>query len=229
MLSRFDEARAKLTFKASPSITSAVLPKPSLPSFSLNSLVLPSETSRLSSTKSCPDWALDDTAILRPGVRIFLLRDGLKSRTRGPCALPPPMKIGARRSPWRAVPPPFWRPNFLPVRATSERSRAARAVPRRFSSCQVTTRCRMSARGSTPKMSSLSSMSPPALASRVCTLTFILAFLALVGGGLRRFRLSFLNCVFRRGDFSFRLGGRAGFLLGGDGRDFLVARQRRDL
>src|SRR3954453_19405743 len=87
----------------------------------------------------------------------------------------------------------------------------------------------MSARGSTPKMSSLSSMSPPALASRVCTLTFILAFLALVGGGLRLFRLSFLNCVCRRGYLSFRLGGRAGFLLGGDGRDFLVARQRRDL
>src|SRR5689334_18480915 len=87
----------------------------------------------------------------------------------------------------------------------------------------------MSARGSTAKISSLSSMSPPALASRVCTLTFILAFLALVGR----------TCVFRLGLFrrgfvlgssrGFRLGSSASFLLGGDGCDFLVARQRRNL
>src|SRR6185295_17512285 len=98
----------------------------------------------------------------------------------------------------------------------------------------------MSARGSTPKMSSLSSMSPPVLASRVCTLTFILAFLAFVSVGsslgavLGRaglFIVCRLSCVRR---FSFgRLGGlsfgsRAGFLLGGDRRDFLVARQRRN-
>src|SRR3954451_13493475 len=151
------------------------------------------------------------------------------------------MKIGARRSPWRAVPPPFCLPNFLPVRATSERSRAARAVPRRFSSCQVTTRWRMSARGSTPKMSSLSSMSPPLPASRVCTLTFILAFLAFVGVGgrldavLRRAGL-FVFCSLGRIDgFNFgRLGGfgfrsRAGLLLSRDRRDFGIAWQRRDL
>ena len=30
------------------------------------------------------------------------------------------------------MPPPFWRPNFLPVRATSDRSRAALAVPRQM-------------------------------------------------------------------------------------------------
>src|SRR5690242_16678324 len=99
----------------------------------------------------------------------------------------------------------------------------------------------MSARGSTEKISSLSSMSPPALASRVCTLTFILAFLAFVGvrGRLRAVlsRLGlFIFCgLCRVGGISFssslgfRLGGRAGFLLGGDRRDFLVARQRRDL
>src|SRR5690348_6986194 len=133
------------------------------------------------------------------------------------------MKIGARRSPWRAVPPPFWRPNFLPVRATSLRSRAARAGARRLTSCQVTTRWRMSARGSTAKISSLSSMSPPLPASRVCTLTFILAFLALVvRAGLR----SLLARRSVRG--LIRVRGRAGFLLGGDRGDFLVARQRRD-
>src|SRR5438270_1932982 len=86
----------------------------------------------------------------------------------------------------------------------------------------------MSARGSTAKISSLSSMSPPALASRVCTLTFILAFLALVSLGLGLVRLSFLNGVLGSLDLGFRLGGSAGFLLGGDRRDFLVARQRRD-
>src|SRR6476646_5224076 len=86
----------------------------------------------------------------------------------------------------------------------------------------------MSARGSTAKISSLSSMSPPLPASRVCTLTFILAFLALVGFGLcpirRSFRCFILCRLFGRG-----LGRSAGFLLGGDRCDFLVARERRDL
>src|SRR6185369_13328531 len=137
--------------------------------------------------------------------------------------------------------PPFCRPNFLPVRATSLRSRAARAGARRLISCQVTTRWRMSARGSTAKISSLSSMSPPALASRVCTLTFILAFLAFVGvRGRLRAVLSRLGLFIFRG--LGRLGGvrfgsssslclscRTGFLLGGDRCDFLIARKRRDL
>src|SRR5436305_1383999 len=57
MLSRFDEARAKPTFNASPSITSAVLPKPSLPSCCLSVLVLPSATSRLSMTRRLPSLA----------------------------------------------------------------------------------------------------------------------------------------------------------------------------
>src|SRR5690242_4357842 len=87
----------------------------------------------------------------------------------------------------------------------------------------------MSARGSTAKISSLSSMSPPALASRVCTLTFILAFLALVGFGLRLVRLSFLNCFLGSRCLGLGLGGRASFLFGGDRRDFLVARKRWDL
>src|SRR3954464_4809415 len=99
----------------------------------------------------------------------------------------------------------------------------------------------MSARGSTAKISSLSSISPPALASRVCTLTFILAFLAFVGVGsrldavLRRAGL-FIFCGLGRVDgflggldLGFRLGRSAGFLLGGDRGDFLVARQRPHL
>src|SRR6185312_3329242 len=84
----------------------------------------------------------------------------------------------------------------------------------------------MSARGSTAKISSLSSMSPPLPASRVCTLTFILAFLALVGPGLRLVRRSFI--CFIPGS-SFSLGGSAGFLLRCDGSDFLVARKCRNL
>src|SRR3954453_19272233 len=99
----------------------------------------------------------------------------------------------------------------------------------------------MSARGSTAKISSLSSMSPPALASRVCTLTFILAFLAFVSVGSRLDAV--LGCagllIFCGlggvGGFSFSrlgglsLGGCSGLLLGGDRSDFLVARPRRDL
>src|SRR3954447_4072466 len=99
----------------------------------------------------------------------------------------------------------------------------------------------MSARGSTAKISSLSSMSPPAFASRLCTLTFILAFLAFVGLGSRldavlgRAGLFVFCGLGRVGGLSFgglrglRLGCGAGFLLGGDRGDFLVARQRRDL
>src|SRR6478735_6953480 len=241
MLSRFDEARAKPTLSASPSITRAVLPNPSLPSCALRVLVLPSATSRLSITTRLPSRALDDSAIFSPSARTFLLRLDVKTRARGPCALPPPMKIGARRSPWRAVPPPFWRPNFLPVRATSLRSRAARAGARRLTSCQVTTRCKISARGSTAKISSLSSMSPPLPASRVCTLTFILAFLAFVGVGGRIDALLGRGGLFIVGSLSsigsigfgsslgFRLGSSAGFLLGSDRRHFLIARQGRDL
>src|SRR3954451_17056595 len=99
----------------------------------------------------------------------------------------------------------------------------------------------MSGRGSTAKISSLSSMSQPVLASRVCTLTFILAFLAFSGVGARlgavlgRAGLFIFCGLGRIGGLSFgrlggyRLGSGAGFLLGRDRRDFLVARQRRDL
>src|ERR1051325_10509284 len=100
----------------------------------------------------------------------------------------------------------------------------------------------MSARGSTAKISSLSSMSLPPLApSRVCTLTFILAFLAFVGiGGRLRAVLSRLGFFIffglrRVGSFSLgrrprvRGSGSTGFLLGRNCRDFLVARERRDL
>src|SRR3954447_8923598 len=99
----------------------------------------------------------------------------------------------------------------------------------------------MSARGSTAKISSLSSMSPPLPASRVCTLTFILAFLAFVGvggmldallgrGGLFIVgSLSGIGSIGLGGLGGLRLGGGAGFLLGGDRSDFLVARKRRNL
>src|SRR5438270_1969880 len=80
----------------------------------------------------------------------------------------------------------------------------------------------MSARGSTAKISSLSSMSLPAFAEaesdRFCTLTFILVFLAL---GRLRARGS-------GGGFT-GVGRGAGVLLGGDRRDFLVTRESRDL
>src|SRR6187551_1129689 len=99
----------------------------------------------------------------------------------------------------------------------------------------------MSARGSTPKTSSLSSMSPPALASRVCTLTFILAFLAFVGVGrglrvvLGRlgffifFALGHLCGISLGSSLGLCLGGGAGLLLGRDRSDLGIARQRRNL
>src|SRR6476659_1508124 len=86
----------------------------------------------------------------------------------------------------------------------------------------------MSARGSTAKISSLSSMSPPLPASRVCTLTFILAFLALVGRGVA-LRLCLVRGSFRCFSLCCLFGSGAGFLLGSDRCDFLIARKRRDL
>src|SRR5690348_5106786 len=86
----------------------------------------------------------------------------------------------------------------------------------------------MSARGSTPKTSSLSSMSPPLPVSRVCTLTFILAFLALVGVGLCLVRRSF-RCISFSSSRGLSLGSGTSLLLGCDGGDFLIARQRRHL
>src|SRR5260370_34851725 len=78
-------------------------------------------------------------------------------------------------------------------------------------------------------------MSPPPLASRVCTLTFILTFLALVGGGValglghvhRSFTCGFFGS--RRGFCCFGFRSRAGFLLGGARGAFLAPRQRRNL
>ena len=53
------------------------------------------QPSRLSITISVPSLTFDDSAILRPIARIFLFSDGLKSRTRAPWALPPPINVGA--------------------------------------------------------------------------------------------------------------------------------------
>src|SRR4051812_7830973 len=89
----------------------------------------------------------------------------------------------------------------------------------------------MSARGSTANISSLSSMSPAPFAAgsdRVCTLTFILAFLALVGFGLRLVRRSF--CCFVLGSrLGLAIERAARFLLGGNRGDFLVTREGGDL
>src|SRR3982750_154742 len=104
MLSRFDEARAKPTFSASPSITSALLPKPRLRSCSFSCFVFASVTSRLSTTMRLPSFAFNDSAILRPSWRTFLLRLDVKTRARGPWALPPPTNIGAPAPPGAAPP-----------------------------------------------------------------------------------------------------------------------------
>ncbi len=51
--------------------------------------------SRLSRMMRLPPAAFDDSAMRRPNARTFLLRPSVNRRTRGPWALPPPMKIGA--------------------------------------------------------------------------------------------------------------------------------------
>src|SRR4051794_20670409 len=89
----------------------------------------------------------------------------------------------------------------------------------------------MSARGSTAKISSLSSMSPAPLAAgsdRVWTLTFILAFLALVGIGLGLVRLSFC-CFILCSRLGLAIERATGFLLRGDRGNFLITREGWDL
>ena len=44
-------------------------------------------------------FRFDDSAIFRPSARTFLFSETSNSRRRAPWALPPPIKIGARRSP----------------------------------------------------------------------------------------------------------------------------------
>jgi hypothetical protein len=117
---------------------------------------------------------LDDSAILRPSARTFLFRSWPKVAGTLTVRL---TAADEHRSAAIAV-----TGDTAALLATEllagagnvgALARARWQVPRRFSSCQVTTRCRMSARGSTPNTASFSSTSPALAASRVETSTFM--------------------------------------------------------
>src|SRR5437588_2570694 len=161
-------AIAKLASTAAPSMISALV-RPSLARCCCTTLVLPSDTAALSSTMMPPSLALAESACLSASARTFLGRPISWLRTTGPNERPPPRNRFTRAEPWRAEPVPFWRYTFLPVRAISARPLTAWVPARRLASCQVTHRCRMSARASSPKMASGRSTEPAAVPSRLVT------------------------------------------------------------
>src|SRR5215470_2647734 len=68
-----------------------------------------------------PSLALAESACLRASARTFLGKPISWLRGVGPKARPPPRKMLTRAEPWRALPVPFWRYIFLPVRLISAR------------------------------------------------------------------------------------------------------------
>src|SRR5438045_1329846 len=154
-------ASAKLASTSAPSTMSALV-SPSLLKFFCNAAVLPSFTLALSSTMMPPSLALADKACLSASARTFFGRSMAWLRGVGPNDRPPPRKRLTRAGPWRAEPVPFCRYIFLPVRWISARFLTS-WVPRwRLASCQRTQRCRMSGRGSRPKIASGNSIEPAA-------------------------------------------------------------------
>src|SRR5262245_7516096 len=157
-------ASAKFASTSAPSMMSALV-RPSLAKFFCKALVLPSFTVALSSTTIPPSLALADSACLSASARTFFGRSMAWLRGVGPNDRPPPRNRLTRAEPWRAEPVPFCRYIFLPVRWISARFLTS-CVPRwRLASCQRTQRCRMSGRGSSPKMASESSIEPASLPS----------------------------------------------------------------
>src|SRR5262245_12326911 len=164
MLGMLRAAIAKLTSTSAPSMMSALV-RPSLAKFFCKALVLRSFTVALSSTMMPPSLALADSACLSASARTFFGRSMAWLRGVGPNDRPPPRNRLTRAEPWRAEPVPFCRYIFLPVRWISARFLTS-CVPRwRLASCQRTQRCRMSGRGSSPKMESESSIEPASLPS----------------------------------------------------------------
>src|SRR5712691_6463153 len=199
-------ASAKLLSTAAPSMISALL-SPSLTRFFCSEAVLASFTLAFSSTMMPPSLALADSACLRARARTFLGRSIAWLRGVGPNERPPPRNRLTRAEPWRAEPVPFCRYIFLPVRWISARFLTS-WVPRwRLASCQRTQRCRMSGRGSRPKMASGSSTEPAASPSS--DMTFSSMSRALLCGRLRAFGRLVVGSLGRA-----RLGGRQPELAG---------------
>src|SRR6476659_205643 len=164
MLRMLRAASAKFASTAAPSMMSALL-SPSLVKFFCSALVLPSCTVALSSTMMPPSLAFADKACRSASARTFLGRSIAWLRGVGPNERPPPRNRLTLAGPWRAEPVPFCRYIFLPVRLISARFLTS-WVPRwRLASCQRTQRCKMSARGSRPKIASDSSTEPASVPS----------------------------------------------------------------
>src|SRR5262249_1939515 len=85
----------------------------------------------------------------------------------------PPRNRLTLAGPWRAEPVPFCRDIFLPVRLISLRFLTSWVPAWRLASCQTTQRCRMSTRGSRPKISSQTVTPPADSPSRVVTFSSI--------------------------------------------------------
>src|SRR5499426_1535337 len=168
MLGMLRAARRKLALTSAPSTIRALL-QPSFSKRSRRPLVLPASIAAWSSTMMPPSLALAESAWRKASARTFFGRSMAWLRTTGPNERPPPRNRLTRAEPCRALPVPFWRYIFLPVRQISARFLTL-WVPRwRLASCQLTQRWIRSARGSRPKIASDSSTEPAALPSRVVT------------------------------------------------------------
>src|SRR5579875_18397 len=184
MLGMLRAARRKCGSISAPSTISA-LSRPSLSNCRASVLVLASLATSLSTTINPPSLALADSACLSASALTFFGRSIAWLRTTGPKALPPPRNCGALAAPWRARPVPFCAYILRVVRLTSPRCLVL-CVPRwRLANCQRTQRCRMSPRGTRPKMASGNSTEPAASPSSVVIVTSISGALLLGGGGLR--------------------------------------------
>src|SRR5262249_2926457 len=183
--SMFGRLRAASRSPASTSAPSTIsaLSRPSLAKLALSALVLPPSIAALSTTTMPPSLALADSACLSASARTFLGRPCSWLRTTGPNERPPPRNRLARIEPGRAPPVPFWAYIFFPVRQTSARFCTACVPARRLASCHLTQRCRMSTRGSRPKMASERLTEPASAPSKVVIFNSISRPL------FRRFRL----------------------------------------
>src|SRR3954447_602423 len=184
---------------SAPSMISAFL-RPSLSRCDCKALVLPSAKATLSSTMMPPSLALADKACRKASARTFFGRSIAWLRGVGPNERPPPRKRLTLAGPWRAQPVPFCRYIFLPVRLISARFLTSCAPAWPLASCHTTQRCRMSARGSRPKMSSDTVRPPAALPSRVVTFSSISRALLRFRsrGSVRQPELARLRRLFRQ-------------------------------
>src|SRR5579859_146981 len=171
-LGRLRAARANCSSTAGPAMISTDF-QPRFLNCSPSALVLASFTCASSITTSLPSACFAESAHLRPSWRTFFCRSKPWSRTTGPKITAPPRNCGERRLPCRARPVPFCRQGFLVVPWMSLMPWVACVPARRFASCQLTTRARMSRRTGAPNTASARSISPTLLLSRFLMETFI--------------------------------------------------------